>query len=391
MLERLVGDLMRSRVRYDAAQALTTDQRQQARANVYAAPLDALAYHGLQINGSHQVSQEHGDTAGSADARYPSDQNFFGFSLSSGAADVQRVTDVPPGYSHSLKLTVTATDTSIAAGEYAILAQSIEGYRVARLGWGAAGAQPIAVGFWVKSSITGTFCVAARNGSYDRAWVGAFTVNAANAWEFKTFLVPGDVTGTWNTSTGIGLAVSIALVAGATLQGVAGWNAGLQIATAAQANLFATNGATFQTTGLIVLPGSEMPQADRAWMLQRTFSEELRLCQRYYQTSYPIGDLPGNAYGSAAGGGALSIYAWATSSFAQVGHPFPTQMRAAPTVVLYSPNTGVSAKAAVAPSPADVDINAMVVSPTHLHVRVGNVSINAGNNAFFHYAANARL
>ena len=38
-------------VRYDTAQSLTAAQQQQARQNIYAAPFDAMAYSGLQING----------------------------------------------------------------------------------------------------------------------------------------------------------------------------------------------------------------------------------------------------------------------------------------------------------------------------------------------------
>jgi hypothetical protein len=45
-------------VLYDTAQTLTAPQQQQARQNIYAAPFDALAYNGLQINGAMDISQE---------------------------------------------------------------------------------------------------------------------------------------------------------------------------------------------------------------------------------------------------------------------------------------------------------------------------------------------
>ena len=47
-------------MRYDTAQSLTAAQQQQARQNIYAAPFDAMAYSGLQINGGMEVSQEKG-------------------------------------------------------------------------------------------------------------------------------------------------------------------------------------------------------------------------------------------------------------------------------------------------------------------------------------------
>src|SRR3954463_15965741 len=54
---------------YLAALALTDDsgttkgQKSQFRSNVYAAPFDALAYSGMQINGSMEVSQENTTSA----------------------------------------------------------------------------------------------------------------------------------------------------------------------------------------------------------------------------------------------------------------------------------------------------------------------------------------
>src|SRR6187455_951610 len=54
------SDVAARAVRFDAVQALTIAQKTQARSNIYAAPLDALAYSGMQINGSMEVSQERG-------------------------------------------------------------------------------------------------------------------------------------------------------------------------------------------------------------------------------------------------------------------------------------------------------------------------------------------
>ena len=50
-----------SSVRYDIVQNLTEPQKVQARMNIYAAPFDAMAYSGLQVNGSFEVSQELGN------------------------------------------------------------------------------------------------------------------------------------------------------------------------------------------------------------------------------------------------------------------------------------------------------------------------------------------
>ncbi len=43
-------------VRYDTAQALTAAQQERARANIYAAPLDAIGQFGMQQNGAMEIS-----------------------------------------------------------------------------------------------------------------------------------------------------------------------------------------------------------------------------------------------------------------------------------------------------------------------------------------------
>src|SRR5262245_22851732 len=58
-----VGSASDGTVHYDLVQALTSAQQAQARSNIYAAPFDALAYNGMQINGGMEVSQENGATA----------------------------------------------------------------------------------------------------------------------------------------------------------------------------------------------------------------------------------------------------------------------------------------------------------------------------------------
>src|SRR6188508_812167 len=54
----VVSAVSEGSVHYDIAQALTIAQKTQARQNIYAAPFDALAYNGMQVNGNFDVSQE---------------------------------------------------------------------------------------------------------------------------------------------------------------------------------------------------------------------------------------------------------------------------------------------------------------------------------------------
>ena len=67
--------------------------------------------------------------------------------------------DGPNGISaNCLKLDCTTADTSIAAGEYLILAaKPLEGQNLQRIGKGVAGAKEITVSFYVKANAAFTF------------------------------------------------------------------------------------------------------------------------------------------------------------------------------------------------------------------------------------------
>ena len=73
----------------------------------------------------------------------------------------------------------------------------------------------------------------------------------------------------------------------------------------------------------------------------RSYGEELALCQRYYQKSYDINTVPATVTNT-------GIHYWCSNgnnnSIATSTSVLQVMMRAAPTVTLYSPVTGTSAK-----------------------------------------------
>jgi len=201
-----------------------------------AAPLDALSYSGMQINGSMEVSQELG---GSPIAVVGGAFIVDGWSIQSSGAQIpsagQTIT-APPGYSASLNVQfASGANAAPAAGHFVFYQQNIEGYRVSRLAWGTASAQPITIGFWVWAVRTGTYSGAVRNGANNRSYVFNFTVNASSTFEYKTVTVPGDTAGTWATGNTTGLALVFAVMAGTTYQTAAGvWTAGNFIGSTGQ-------------------------------------------------------------------------------------------------------------------------------------------------------------
>ena len=206
-----------SAVRYDTPQTLTSDtppatmgQRSQARANVYAAPFDAQAYSGLQINGSMEVSQELGTTGTTFFGKYICDGWFLGGILSSGGAVLAQQSGAGAallqyGFANNLFVSVTAAQASLLTTEAVQPIQRIEGYRIARLAWGTANAQPITIGFWTAHHRTGMYTVGIRTGAYDRSYIATYTQAAADVWQYNVVTIPGDTAGTWEVTNLAGL------------------------------------------------------------------------------------------------------------------------------------------------------------------------------------------
>jgi hypothetical protein len=273
-------------IRSDFAQSLTTAQQVQARQNVYAAPFDALAYNGIQINGSMELSQLNGATPVTASGTYVVDGWLIGFN-GSMAVSAAQVADAPSGYNNSLKVTVTTADPTLAASDYTSIQQPIEGFRTSRLAFGTAAAQPVSIGFLTKIHRTGTYSGGVRNSANTRSYPFSFTQNVADTWEYKTITVPGDVTGTWVGNTnGIGLSIFFTMAAGTTFQAPANaWATGNFIASTGTINGVAATTDVFQITGVVILPGIELPSAARAPFIARSYTQELHLCLRYWENN----------------------------------------------------------------------------------------------------------
>jgi hypothetical protein len=189
--------------------------------------------------------------------------------------------DVPNDtFQSSLKIDVTTADTSIAADEYAVLNQRIEGVNVRDLI-----GITFTLSFWVKSSKTGIHCVSFRNGGFDRTYIKEYTITTANTWEYKTVTVSGGLitAGTWNWTNGFGLDVVFTLGAGIPLTTTANaWQTGNFLATANQVNVMDNTANNFIITGIQLEPGSVATPFER-----RPFGVELALCHRYYQKTGP--------------------------------------------------------------------------------------------------------
>jgi hypothetical protein len=118
-----------------------------------------------------------------------------------GVFSAQQLSATPPtGFRNYVRIQTTTASASPASGSLYAMSQIIEGFNIADLGFGAAGASTVTFSFWIRSSLTGTFSGSLKNGnSYNRSYPFTYSISAANTWEYKTITVAGDTTGTWQT------------------------------------------------------------------------------------------------------------------------------------------------------------------------------------------------
>ena len=233
------------------------------------------------INGSMVLDQRNAvaSTSVSAGATFYGVDRFAGFfGASATGCTTQQASTAPAGFINSFKFAV-GTGASSSSGQSAWIGQRIEGLNVADFGWGTANAKTVTLSFYVYASATGTYCVFLTNGGGGRSYVATYTISSANTWEQKTITIAGDTSGTWLTTSGIGVSVRWDLGSGSSYNTAttSAWQAGDYRNTSSQVNVIGTSSATFYITGVQLEAGSVTP------FEHRQYGQELALCQRYYE------------------------------------------------------------------------------------------------------------
>ena len=229
----------------------------------------------------------------------------------------------PAGFTNYLGVT-SLSAYSVGAGDTFNILQSIEGFNCADLAWGTANAKTVTLSFWVRSSLTGTFGGAIKDGSSTNSYPFSYTISSANTWEQKSITVAAPTAGQFSytsTTNGIGLQVVFGLGSGTSFSGTAGaWATVNAYSATGATSVVATNGATFYITGVQLEVGSTATSFD-----YRPYGTEFSLCERYFQK-----------YSGGGNGGFVSIAIFgATEAF--TGLTFP-QMRTGPSLSYSSLN-----------------------------------------------------
>ena len=233
------------------------------------------------INGDMRIDQRNAgaSTSVSAGATFYGVDRFAGFfGASATGCTTQQASTAPAGFINSFKFAV-GTGASSSSGQSAWIGQRIEGLNVADLGWGTANAKTVTLSFYVYASATGTYCVFLTNSAGDRSYVATYTISSANTWEQKTITIAGDTSGTWLTTSGIGVSVRWDLGSGSSYNTAttSAWQAGDYRNTSSQVNVIGTSSATFYITGVQLEAGSVATPFEH-----RQYGTELQLAQRYF-------------------------------------------------------------------------------------------------------------
>ena len=284
------------------------------------------------INGAMNVAQR---GTSSTDSGYGSVDRFRVAFSGTDEAPTHAQVDVSSGttpytlgFRKALKITNGNQTSGAGASDQMDINCRIEGQDIAGSGWNyTSSSSKITLSFWVKSSVAQNFYGYIRSVSgtvrshpYETGSLTAdtwtkitktfsgdsnITINNDNSVEFNFYLVP--FYGTGLTASGVSLTA---------------WNT--YDATALMpdntSTWYTTNDATFEITGVQLEVG---PQATA--FEHRSFGEELSLCHRYY---YLVGSQARDGDASYT----LGLGALNTDSSAFIHFPFPTEMRATPTL-----------------------------------------------------------
>lgn len=261
-------------------------------ANLAEAAGSGFAFRNRIINGDMRIDQRNAGASvgwGGGDGLYALDRLRL---QRAGAAtlSVQQVADAPPGFSKSVKFTVTGA-AAPSSGDYYTLGQIIEPANYIDFAYGTANAKTVTVSFWAKSSVSGSYTASIYDwlvGGY--TYATSFTINAANTWEYKTIVVPGVTTGSW--ANGLYFRIDLGSGSSYTTSSPNTWNTTGSFRVSGAVNFTANASATFNMTGLQIEPGSVATPFEFRM-------NELQLCQRYYEQFGQAGS--GSATGATSG------------------------------------------------------------------------------------------
>jgi hypothetical protein len=305
---------------------------------------NALGVRNLIINGDMRIAQRGTSATGVTTSGYNTVDRWRVTKSTAGTWTHSQDTDVPTGqgFTNSHKLLCTTANSSLSASSSIQYQQKFEGQMLQHLKYGTSSAESLTLSMWLKSNKTGTYVVRLYQAGNSRAIHKSFTIDTADTWEKKTLTFTGDTTGVLANDNSTELEVNLWLVAGSNFTSGTQDGDSWVSYTASNSAVDLTVNLADAVNNYINITGVQLEVGDTATPFEhRPYDMELRRCWRYFYSGYAAGEYPGQA------GASVSFQHGSSASGTWCGivvAPFPTQMRATPTVTAYSPNSGASGK-----------------------------------------------
>ena len=236
----------------------------------------------LVINGAMNVAQR-GQQTGQTGNSYTACDRFLTAEGGAAVTTSSQSTDVPSGqgFANSLEIDITTADTDISSNDFFIMIQRLEGQDLQHLLYGTSSAKQLTVSFWVKSPKTGTHICELRHNDASYFNSQAYTITSANTWQNVTLTYDGYATTAFDDDNNQSLAIQWWFAAGSNFSsGTLNSNTWHNTATnraVGQVNCLDSTSNEIYLTGVQVEVGSVATEFEN-----RSFGEELALCQRYF-------------------------------------------------------------------------------------------------------------
>ena len=290
-------------IRHNSAtsDAITTHSDGTASAKIADVGGSQLSNRNLQVNGAMVIAQKATTDTGSEGIA-----TVDRFGLSTGGEDedpTQAQVDVASGttpyslgFRKAYKITNGNQTSGAGADDRAIVHTTYESQDIANSGWNYTSSTGfITLSYWAKSSVAQTFYLAltTHDGSSYR-YATPITFTSADTWTKFTHKIPGNSNLQFDQDSGRGLQMYWTLFRGTnttdnsfTINQWAAYNSSIRYPDITS-TWYTTNDATFELTGVQFEVGDTPTSFEH-----RTYADDLRRCQRYYEEQYFMDDAGG--------------------------------------------------------------------------------------------------
>ncbi len=299
----------------------------------------------ININGALNVAQRGTSFTGTSGPAFFADRYKCGFNtISAGTCTTSQQSltssDAPYalGFRKYGRLALGQAGTA-AGGSFIEVMHKFEGQDINGSGWDhTSSSSNFTVSFWFRCSTNQTFYanLRSRDGT-SYVYTFSFTASGNNTWTKITKTIQGNSNVQIDNDNGAGLDFRIWVFLGTDGTGSVSLDQWRTYASATRvpdmATTWLTAGAsTIDFTGFQLEVGSVATDFEH-----RSYTDEIRLCERYFQTSFEQGQAPTH-------GLSKCIYKlgrpYSSQNVAGMHHTLRTEMRATPTTTIFTSTNG---------------------------------------------------